>query len=143
MFSYYFLQRKKTEKSLNSGKNYLNSGEKLVFVLSFLQKKSSLSLSISKLNLLTTKKKNCEEKSSGSQSFQRKSILLPEAIPFSGSCFVQLNLFFLMEAILFIDFFLVEAITFKGSFCSQWKNVPLRGCRFSSGSHLFYQKPFL
>ena len=56
MFSYYFLQRKKTEKSLNSGKNYLNSGEKLVFVLSFLQKKSSLSLSISKLNLLTTKK---------------------------------------------------------------------------------------
>ena len=87
MFSYYFLQRKKTEKSLNSGKNYLNSGEKLVFVLSFLQKKFSLSLSISKLNLLTTKK-NCEEKTSGSQSFQRKSFLLLEAIPFSGSCFV-------------------------------------------------------
>ena len=55
--------------------------------LSLLQKKSSLSLSISKLNLLTTKK-NCEEKTSGSQSFQRKSFLLLEAIPFSGSCFV-------------------------------------------------------
>ena len=34
IFSYYLLQRKKTEKSLNSGKKSLNSGEKLAFVLS-------------------------------------------------------------------------------------------------------------
>ena len=89
MFSYYFLQRKKTEKSLNSGKNYLNSGEKLVFVLSFLQKKSSLSLSISKLNLLTTKKKTVKRNPveanhfRESQSFYQKPFLSVEAASFS------------------------------------------------------------
>ena len=102
MFPYCLRQReKKRGKPLNIKKHSI---EKLVFYLvkTFSKKKKTkqLSLSSCKLNLLTTKE-NCEEKTSGNQSFQRKSFLLLETIPVGGTHFVYLELFILVKVALF------------------------------------------
>ena len=148
MFTYYLRQKKQnTENSLNIKKD---SREKLVFVFS--KDFCNSNNNIKKIQFIIVyfktqfidNKRNCEGKTSGSQSFQRKSFFLLDTIPFSGSFFIQLKLLFLMEAILFI-----------GKYFFQWKPllsreaVALSGSRsfqgklFFSGSHHFYQKLFL
>ena len=130
MFTYYLRSKREEDKKIFKHQEGL--WRKLCFCiqLRFLQKKKSiLSLLISKLNLLTIKE-NCEEKTSGSQSFQVKSFISLETIPFSGSYFVQLKLFFLMKAILFTEKYLL-----------QWKPLLLREDVAFSGSRSFQGKP--
>ena len=89
-------------------------------------------MSISKLNLLTIKE-NCEEKTSGSQSFQRKSFLLLETIPFSGRYFVQFRLYVLREAVA-----LSGSRSFQGKSLFYWKSSLLLENVPFSGSHSFW-----
>ena len=91
-----------------------------MFLVKSFAKKSSLSLSISKLNLLTVREN------------QWKAIILEKVIPFTRNHFFRWKLFLLVEALLFDgSHFVYWKIFFY------WKSLLLREAVVLSGSRSF------